>query len=52
VGAALARLEGRIGLTGLLERHPRLALGVDRSALPQRISPFMYGFDRLPLDLG
>jgi cytochrome P450 len=52
VGAALARLEGRIGLTALLERHPRLGFGVDRAELTHRISPFMYGFDRLPLDLG
>ncbi|MFG2883409.1 cytochrome P450 [Streptomyces sp. NPDC048297] len=49
VGSALARLECKIGLASLLDRHPRLDLGVDRTELTHRISPFMYGFNRLPL---
>lgn len=52
VGSALARLQGRIGLTGLLERYPRFGIAIDRAELRHRVSPFMYGFDRLPLILG
>ncbi|WNV88507.1 cytochrome P450 [Umezawaea sp. Da 62-37] len=52
VGASLARLEARIGLTALFTRFPDLGFGVERSRLAHRISPFMYGFDRLPVTLG
>ena len=52
VGAALARLEARIGLTALFTRFPELGFGVDRASLAHRISPFMYGFAALPVTLG
>lgn len=51
-GAALARLEARIGLTALFTRFPNLGFGVDRDRLAHRISPFMYGFAALPVTLG
>ncbi|HWO58456.1 MAG TPA: cytochrome P450 [Umezawaea sp.] len=51
VGAALARLEARIGLTALFSRYPDLGFGVERAELAHRISPFMYGFAALPVTL-
>jgi cytochrome P450 len=51
VGAALARLEARIGLTALFARYPNLGFGVERDRLAHRISPFMYGFAALPIAL-
>ncbi|HEX6339597.1 cytochrome P450 [Umezawaea sp.] len=51
VGAALARLEARIGLTTLFARFPNLGFGVERSRLAHRVSPFMYGFAALPVTL-
>lgn len=49
LGAALARLEGRIALDALLERlaAPRLACGVEE--LRWRTNPIMRGVRRLPL---
>jgi cytochrome P450 len=47
LGAALARLEGRVALEELLARHPRYGVtGLDR--LP---SAYIRGFAALPLDL-
>lgn len=53
LGAALARLEGRIALTALLERFPTLRLADDLAAgktpLRWRTHPIMRGLQRLPV---
>lgn len=46
LGAALARLEGEIGLTRLLERHPHLALGGEPVRRPTFV---LRGLESLPL---
>ncbi|MCS7477318.1 cytochrome P450 [Umezawaea endophytica] len=51
VGAALARLQARVGLTALFDRYPNLGFGVERAGLAHRISPFMFGFAALPVTL-
>ena len=49
VGAALARMEGRVALPLLLDRFPRLALAEPSSALRWRASPVLRGLKRLRL---
>lgn len=48
-GAALARLEGRIALRGLLSRFPDLALDIDPADLAWRPGYLMRGFESLPV---
>ena len=49
VGAPLARLEGRIALTALLERLPRLRLAVPRERLRWRPTVVLRGLAALPV---
>jgi cytochrome P450 len=49
LGAALARLEGRIAFAALLERLPELALAVPVAGLRWRTQPIMRGLHRLPI---
>jgi cytochrome P450 len=49
VGAALARMEGRVALPLLLDRFPRLALAEPSSHLRWRASPVLRGLKRLSL---
>lgn len=49
IGAALARLEGRVAFTRLLERFPALSLAEEPS---WGTNPFFRGFDELLLDTG
>ncbi|HEV8659831.1 MAG TPA: cytochrome P450 [Thermoanaerobaculia bacterium] len=49
VGAALARLEGRIALTTLFRRFPRLRLAVPRESLRWRRSMLFRGLRQLPV---
>lgn len=51
LGAALARLEGRIALGGLLTRFPRLRLAVPSEQLTWRPGVLMHGLDALPVVL-
>jgi cytochrome P450 len=50
LGAPLARLEGRVGLTALYRRFPHLVADLDR--VTWRPSIVLRGPDRLPVDLG
>ncbi|MFC7328273.1 cytochrome P450 family protein [Marinactinospora rubrisoli] len=52
LGAPLARLEGRVALRSLLERHPDLALDVDPAALSWRSSLLVRGLAALPVRPG
>jgi cytochrome P450 len=49
LGAALARLEGRIALRALFSRHPRIKLAGEPSRRPTRV---LRGYRTLPVDLG
>ncbi|MBV9730430.1 MAG: cytochrome P450 [Pseudonocardiales bacterium] len=51
LGAALARLEGRIALGTLLARFPRLRLAVPAEQLTRRPSVLMNSLDELPVIL-
>lgn len=51
LGAPLARLEGRIALTSLLARFPRLRLAVPPEQLTRRPSVLMHGLTALPVVL-
>ncbi|HSL26556.1 MAG TPA: cytochrome P450 [Acidimicrobiia bacterium] len=50
LGAPLARLEGRVGLTALYRRFPHLVADLDQ--VTWRPSIVLRGPDRLPVDLG
>jgi cytochrome P450 len=49
LGAALARLEGRIALGALLARFPRLRLAVPNEQMTWRPGVVMNGLDALPV---
>jgi cytochrome P450 len=49
LGAALARLEGRIALQALLEQMPDLHLATPSNQLRWRTHPIMRGLQRLPV---
>lgn len=49
LGAALARLEGRIAIAALLDHLPDMRLAVDPTQLRWRTQPIMRGLQRLPL---
>ena len=49
VGAPLARLEGRIALTTLLQRLPNLRLAVPVEELTWRFNPILRGMNHLPV---
>jgi cytochrome P450 len=49
LGAALARLEGEVGLRSLFDRFPRLALAGTGTRRPTRV---LRGWASLPVDLG
>jgi len=49
LGAALARLEGEIGLRSLFERYPNLALAGTPRRRPTRV---LRGYETLPISLG
>ena len=51
LGAPLARMEGRIAISALLQRFPSLDLGVDSGSLRWRRGIFLRGLQRLPLVL-
>jgi cytochrome P450 len=48
LGAALARMEGEVGLRALFDRYPRLRLG---SGAKQRGTRILRGYERLPVTL-
>jgi cytochrome P450 len=50
LGAALARLEGRVALGTLVRRFPRMELATDRPAWNGRL--VLRGLDELPVELG
>ncbi len=52
LGAQLARLEGAIALSSVLERFPRLALSDPAMTLSYRGSLFLRGLNALPLSIG
>jgi cytochrome P450 len=52
LGAALARLEGRIAIGALLDRFPDLRLGVPAEDLQWRPGILIRGLDKLPVRLG
>ncbi len=52
LGAPLARIEGQIALTGLLERFPDIRLAVAPSDLQPRPGSLIHGVVELPVDLG
>ena len=49
LGAALARLEGRVAVAALLDRLPNLHLTVDPATLRRRTNPIMRSLVRLPV---
>jgi cytochrome P450 len=49
LGAALARIEGEVGLRALFERFPDLALAPGAQRRPTRV---LRGWERLPVRLG
>ncbi|WP_405136109.1 cytochrome P450 [Nocardia sp. NBC_01388] len=51
VGAPLARLEGRIAFTTLLQRFPHLSLAVEDSRLRWYANPVIHGLTALPVRL-
>lgn len=51
LGASLARMEGEIAVTRLLDRFPRLAFAGDRKDLRWRSSTLMRGLETLPVCL-
>jgi 6-deoxyerythronolide B hydroxylase len=52
LGAALARLEGRIAIGALLRRCPELSLAVEPSTLTWRPGLLIRGLEKLPVRLG
>ncbi|WP_243795200.1 cytochrome P450 [Saccharopolyspora gloriosae] len=50
LGAQLARIELRAGLSGLLERFPGLRLAVPAQEIPLRSAAVNYGVHHLPVD--
>src|SRR5215212_3243040 len=52
LGAPLARMEGRIAITALLQRFPDLRLAADPESLRWHRGLFLRGLKKLPLDLG
>jgi cytochrome P450 PksS len=52
LGAALARLEGRVSIQTLLQRMPDLRLAVASNQLRWRTHPIMRGLQRLPVAWG
>jgi cytochrome P450 len=52
LGAQLARLEGAIALSSVLERFPRLALADSAMTLSYRGSLFLRGLNSLPMSIG
>ncbi|MFI0909833.1 cytochrome P450 [Streptomyces abikoensis] len=52
LGAPLARLEGQIAFTKLLERYERIDLALPVEQLEWRFSVVMRGLERLPVRLG
>ncbi len=51
LGAPLARAEGRIAITRLLTRYPRMRLATVDAALRWRTSSLIRGLDTLPVQL-
>jgi cytochrome P450 len=51
LGAPLARMEGQIAITALLQRFPDVHLAVSPGSLSWRRSLFLRGLERLPLEL-
>jgi cytochrome P450 len=49
LGAPLARMEGQIAFSALLERFPGLHLDVDPASLHWRRGIFLRGLQQLPL---
>jgi hypothetical protein len=49
LGAQLARLEGRIAITSLIRRFPRLKLAVPAASLRWRPAPVLRGLESLPI---
>ena len=49
LGAPLARMEGQIAFSALLERFPGLHLDVDPASLHWRRGIFLRGLQKLPL---
>lgn len=49
LGAALARLEGRVAIHALIEQMPNLRLAVPANQLRWRTHPIMRGLQRLPV---
>ncbi|MBO2454945.1 cytochrome P450 [Actinomadura barringtoniae] len=52
VGAAVGRMEGRVAVSALLERHPGAALAIDPAELRWRDNLMMRGVRSLPVRLG
>ena len=52
LGAPLARLEGQIAVTALLQRFPGIDLAVTSESLRWRRGLFLRGLERLPVELG
>jgi cytochrome P450 PksS len=48
LGAPLARLEGSIALTTLIQRHPRLRLAVTPDQLRYKAIPLFHRLEALP----
>jgi cytochrome P450 len=52
LGAPLARMEGQIAITALLERFPGIDLAVASESLSWHRGLFLRGLERLPVELG
>jgi cytochrome P450 len=52
LGAPLARMEGQIAITALLQRFPGIDLAVTSESLRWRRGLFLRGLERLPVELG
>jgi cytochrome P450 len=52
IGAELARMELRAAYPALVRRFPDIRLDAEPSELPYRKLSFVFGVDRLPVDLG
>jgi len=51
LGAPLARLEGKIALTNIIQRYPNLRLAVDESEVRYIDRPFLHRLEELPVFL-
>ncbi|MDJ0961298.1 MAG: cytochrome P450 [Acidimicrobiia bacterium] len=51
LGAPLARLEAKVAIRELLERHPRIRLAVARDSLEWTPDPFLRGVRELPVSV-